>query len=178
MRWYVMRNGETQGPVDGVTVVGWIKGGMREASVRDETGGAWMPLAQSPFSQYVAKPKQSVATLIVLLVILGGVLLFGASMVGAYQPKITQECTMNGFGAGDCRFTNTGQRSGSACGNITVDRNVGAASESSAVFCSGDVARNSTTSVAFVVIGVNKMCASTERPWTEVCSFRFIEKKN
>lgn len=176
MQWYVMRNGETQGPVDGSVVVGWIRAGMHDASVRDEAGGNWMPLAQSPFAQYVARPKQSLATIVVLLAILGGVLMVGASTLGVYQPKISQECTMNGFGSGDCRFTNTGQRSGSACGHIVVDRNIGAASESSAIFCSGDVAQSSTTSVPFVVIGVNKMCAATEKPWTEVCSFRFVEK--
>ena len=60
MRWFVMRNGETQGPVDEAQLAGWIRGGMRDASVRDESGGSWMPLAQSPFASLVT-PDPAVA---------------------------------------------------------------------------------------------------------------------
>lgn len=50
MRWYVSRNGQTtETPVDDAQVAAWIQQGMTEAMIRDEQGGQWMPLAQSPF---------------------------------------------------------------------------------------------------------------------------------
>ena len=51
MRWFVSRNGETQGPFEDSVVAGWVRQGMADASVRDEAGGNWMPVAQSPFGQ-------------------------------------------------------------------------------------------------------------------------------
>jgi hypothetical protein len=50
-RWYVHRNGETGGPHDAQTIVGWIRGGMRDAVIRPETADpavAWLPLASDP----------------------------------------------------------------------------------------------------------------------------------
>ncbi len=53
MAWYVSRNGETMGPVDGELVRAWAKNGYHDMYVRDDSGGNWMPIAQSPFSQFV-----------------------------------------------------------------------------------------------------------------------------
>lgn len=49
MRWYVSRAGETVGPVDEAQVTAWVRGGMHDAMVRDEGGGPWTPVRQSPF---------------------------------------------------------------------------------------------------------------------------------
>ena len=50
MRWYVSRNGETAGPVEEAQLFEWVRGGMRDGMVRDEAGGPWTPLEQSPFA--------------------------------------------------------------------------------------------------------------------------------
>jgi hypothetical protein len=50
MRWYVSRNGETHGPLDEAQVVHWFRGGMHDAMVRDEAGGPWTPILQSPIA--------------------------------------------------------------------------------------------------------------------------------
>ncbi len=55
MRWFVSRNGQTSGPVDEAEVAAWVRGGMADASVRDEMGGNWMPVAQSPFASLVPR---------------------------------------------------------------------------------------------------------------------------
>lgn len=81
MRWYVSRQGETVGPVDEQTLVGWIRGGMRDASIRDETGGEWMALEMSPFAKLLAgSPAGPKAALVVGLACgLAGLLIFGVS---------------------------------------------------------------------------------------------------
>jgi hypothetical protein len=50
-RWFVHRNGETAGPHDAQTILGWIRSGMRDAVIRSETAdpsSPWLPLASSP----------------------------------------------------------------------------------------------------------------------------------
>jgi hypothetical protein len=56
MGWYVDRGGGSVGPVDGTIVVQWIQQGMRDGSVCDESTGVWVPIAQSPFAQFVVPP--------------------------------------------------------------------------------------------------------------------------
>lgn len=55
MKWYVMHEGKTAGPVDGEEIFKLGKQGELFPSmhVRDETG-AWMPILQSPFASVVA----------------------------------------------------------------------------------------------------------------------------
>ena len=53
MRWYVSRAGQTVGPVEESQLAEWVRGGMFDAYVRDEAGGAWMPVAQSPFASLI-----------------------------------------------------------------------------------------------------------------------------
>lgn len=52
MRWYVSRNGTTIGPIDEPSIAQMIQSepNMRAATVKDEHGSAWMPIAQSPFA--------------------------------------------------------------------------------------------------------------------------------
>jgi len=75
MRWYVSRNGETVGPVEEHEVAEWVRGGMRDASVRDEHGGAWMPVAASPFASILPPDaraaKQRRGAQLALLAIVG-----------------------------------------------------------------------------------------------------------
>lgn len=67
LRWFVHRNGETAGPHDEDTIVGWIRSGMREAVLRPDTtdpSSPWMPLAShAAFAAALhEKPKGSVPT--------------------------------------------------------------------------------------------------------------------
>lgn len=50
MRWYVSRQGETVGPVEPAQVTEWVRGGMTDAMVRDDAGGPWTAVLQSPFA--------------------------------------------------------------------------------------------------------------------------------
>jgi hypothetical protein len=57
MRWYVMQEGKTAGPLDGEEIFrqgreGRLSPGMH---IRDEAG-AWMPILQSPFASVVSSP--------------------------------------------------------------------------------------------------------------------------
>jgi hypothetical protein len=70
MRWYVSRNGEIAGPVEEAQVIEWVKGGMRDGTVRDEAGGPWTPLEQSRFAppgSASAGGSEALGTIIVLV---------------------------------------------------------------------------------------------------------------
>lgn len=56
MKWYVTINGETIGPIQGETIIESAREGKLRAGafVRDEAGGTWMPIEQSPFAAAVA----------------------------------------------------------------------------------------------------------------------------
>lgn len=56
MRWYVTKSGETTGPVDESQITEWVRAGLRGCMVRDDAGGAWMPLDESPFAPTTSKP--------------------------------------------------------------------------------------------------------------------------
>jgi hypothetical protein len=58
MRWYVSRNGQTVGPVDEHQVSEWIRAGMVDGMVRDEHGGPWMSLKESPFKGLLPRHLQ------------------------------------------------------------------------------------------------------------------------
>ncbi len=59
MRWYVNRAGETTGPFEEREVAELIAGGMADADVRDEQGGAWMSLDKSPFRRLLKTAERS-----------------------------------------------------------------------------------------------------------------------
>jgi hypothetical protein len=92
MRWYVSRNGETQGPIDEATVAQWVRAGMRDASVRDDAGGNWTPIAQSPFAALAARPQKSQSTLGILGAVGGGLLIavFGVRIFVFGSPSTPQ----------------------------------------------------------------------------------------
>src|ERR1019366_1473962 len=51
MRWYGNRNGESVGPVDEAQINAWIRGGMVDAKLQRESGGAWFPLRETQFQK-------------------------------------------------------------------------------------------------------------------------------
>jgi hypothetical protein len=126
-----------------------------------------------------ARPKVGQAFFIVggstLALFAFGVLCL-ALLRAVWQVPVTWECTMNGYGTGQCTFTNPSPHlfSSSACGYVGVSR-VGSSIGQSAVFCSGDVAPHSTTQVSFSIPAVSDGCGTTNgSPWTKVCSFDFV----
>lgn len=60
MRWFVMHEGKTEGPVEGEEVFRMGKVGrlFPTTHVRDEAG-AWMPITQSPFASAVSMPEEN-----------------------------------------------------------------------------------------------------------------------
>lgn len=117
--------------------------------------------------------------------------LVAALAVACGKPEIGQECTMNGFGAGSCSFTNKGGAAGSVCGHIVVRRNDLGEVAKSGSFCSGEVAKQSTAKVDFHVSAVNSACddpldssgsledlsarMKSRKSWSDNCSFSFVK---
>lgn len=136
------------------------------------------PQQQPPHPQYDPnfrpKPKGTPAWQMgLLLLLVGAPIGYGVFYYLRGEPKIEQSCRMNGFGKGECSFTNTGTGTGDVCGKIRVSRN-GGGSEESDLFCSGQVEKRSTKSVDFMVTGVSRLCdAPAGKDWRDVCSFTF-----
>jgi len=80
-------------------------------------------------------------------------------------------CVMNGYGKGDCSFTNTGKTAGAQCGYISVQ---GPGVVTSDQFCSGSVQPYSTTKVEFDIPAVNDLCDNGMESWTDKCKFDFV----
>lgn len=93
------------------------------------------------------------------------------------EPTIYEECTMNGTGAGVCRFTNVDDWVGAKCGSIKLERSDDAKRfAKTGVFCSGKVSGQTTVDASFEIIGVDKLCDHNfGKSWTDVCSFTFKE---
>ncbi len=68
MRWYVSRNGETHGPVEEALVAQWVRAGMRDARVRDETSAEWVALEKSPFAELLVRKVPRAAQVVVVVV--------------------------------------------------------------------------------------------------------------
>jgi hypothetical protein len=95
-----------------------------------------------------------------------------AAAAYANRPIIsTPACVMNGYGKGDCSFTNTGKTAGAQCGYISVQ---GPGVVTSEQFCSGSVQPYSTTKVEFDIPAVNDLCDNGMESWTEKCKFDFV----
>lgn len=69
MRWYFSRSGETAGPVDEPQIIEWVKAGAWDAMVQAETGGQWMPIAQSPFAAHLPRGKNPPLAQVVAVVV-------------------------------------------------------------------------------------------------------------
>ena len=87
------------------------------------------------------------------------------------RPIIEEECVMNGFGMGNCTFTNTGKTTGAVCGVIQVN---GPGQVHSGKFCSGQVEPQSTEKVEFHIPQVDQLCDNGFASWMEKCDFTFL----
>ena len=87
------------------------------------------------------------------------------------RPIIEAACVMNGFGEGNCKFTNTGKTAGPQCGNIVVQGPGVAKSEQ---FCSGLVQPYTTNKVEFSIPEVRELCSNGFEDWTKKCPFSFV----
>ena len=87
------------------------------------------------------------------------------------RPQISHECVMNGYGKGECSFTNIGKSAGAECGHIQVE---GPGVEESGQFCSGQVAPQTTTKVEFDIPSVDELCDNGMESWTKKCNFGFV----
>jgi len=104
------------------------------------------------------------------------VALFG--LMGCDKKKdtasLTYSCTMNGYGSGQCTFTNAASEGeGAKCGKIKVMRRDRQQEVVSEVFCSGKVEASSSKKVEFSIPQVNSLCEN-EGAWNLVCGFDFI----
>lgn len=106
-----------------------------------------------------------------LCIVIGLVFLSGCF----YNPELKINCTMNGFGSGECSFTNVNNYlSSAACIKIELYRvNVGLVSSSSAI-CSGEVGRMETKTVSFSLPDVSEKCTpdyNSNQSWADICNF-------
>lgn len=106
--------------------------------------------------------------------------------------NIQDNCTVNGLGTGSCQFTNTGPGSGTLCGRVKLTNVSNSRSDTSPLFCSGEVASKATTTVAFQMSApANGVCEvdnpsyaevgsaafDNRKSWTDVCSLEFVPEK-
>ena len=97
-----------------------------------------------------------------------------SALVGCTRPGVKPSCTMNGRGQGHCDFTSVGKKAGGNCGVISVHRVDTPEKADSDIFCSGEVAANSTVKVDFTIPAVDTMCSREPgKKWTEECVFTF-----
>jgi len=107
------------------------------------------------------------------------VLLVFGFLSGCGKSNVTEQCIMNGLGAGHCSFTNTGTVKGSVCGNIKVTKKLFGTAIESEIFCSGNVDVNSTVKVDFSIPAVDDFCDpghdayKNDISWTDICYFEF-----
>lgn len=95
-----------------------------------------------------------------------------AELAYAQRPIVEESCVMNGYGKGNCSFTNSGKTAGAVCGQIQVN---GPGTTYSNKFCSGMVQPMTTTKVEFDIPAVDQLCDNGFASWTEKCSFDFIK---
>ncbi len=131
----------------------------------------------------ITKTQQIIAGVIgTALIISGGVALKkqqdevaakkAAELAYANRPIIEASCTMNGYGQGECNFTNSGKTAGAKCGTINVQ---GPGVVQSDKFCSGMVQPMSTEKVDFKIPAVDELCDNGFEDWRDKCSFDFYE---
>jgi hypothetical protein len=95
-----------------------------------------------------------------------------AELAYANRPIVEESCVMNGWGQGECSFTNSGKTAGAKCGTINVQ---GPGMAQSDKFCSGMVEPMSTEKVEFKIPAVNELCDNGFESWTKKCDFTFVE---
>jgi hypothetical protein len=96
-----------------------------------------------------------------------------AELAYANRPIVNEACIMDGYGKGNCDFTNTGKTAGAICGVIQVN---GPGIANSNKFCSGMVAPMSTTKVEFNIPAVDQLCDNGFNDWRDKCDFSFVKE--
>jgi hypothetical protein len=131
----------------------------------------------------ITKTQQIIAGIIgATLIIVGGTTIKkqhdeaaakkAAELAYANRPIVEESCVMNGWGQGECSFTNSGKTAGAKCGTINVQ---GPGMAQSDKFCSGMVEPMSTEKVEFKIPAVNELCDNGFESWTKKCDFTFVE---
>jgi hypothetical protein len=131
----------------------------------------------------ITKTQKIITAVIGGIVILGGAITAktahdkeqakkAAELAYANRPIVEESCVMNGYGKGECNFTNTGKTTGAKCGSIRVD---GPGVVNSEKFCSGQVAPMSTEKVEFNIPAVDELCDNGFDDWRDKCEFNFVE---
>ena len=95
-----------------------------------------------------------------------------AELAYANRPIIEASCLMDGYGKGECSFTNSGKTAGAKCGVINVQ---GPGVVQSDKFCSGMVQPMSTEKVEFKIPAVDELCDNGFEDWRDKCGFDFVE---
>jgi len=102
-------------------------------------------------------------------------LALAAMAMGCGNADIKEDCTVNGYGAGKCSFSNTGDAEGSKCISIDVFRYEDFQSAGAVTVCSGVVAPMSTKDATFQLVGLDDMCKNDDGKWFDVCGL-FVNK--
>lgn len=120
------------------------------------------------------RKKAAAGVAVGALVGVGVFLYLGLSKDGeAAREELRPECTMNGAGKGTCVFSNIGPETQSGCGSIVVKCEGNADYKKSVKFCSGEIGRNETRQVEFVVAEMDRI---TPRygDWRDSCNFIWV----
>ena len=131
---------------------------LRERAKKDPF---WLLMAAIPFA---------VGSLCVLTAVI-------AVLLAVLEPQepLDPDCTMNGYGEGQCVFTNTTKRTARACGRIRANcSTTGSRLRSSALFCSGDVAPGESRTRSFTVPGFDYN-VPVVGDWRDSCWFYWVE---
>jgi hypothetical protein len=122
--------------------------------------------------------RRQVEIVAIVLFVVGGI--WAIQALGSKIDPMLAACTMNGFGAGECTFTNRGFVPQRMCGHVTVTESYGSSSADSPPLCTGFVWPKSSAQQSFVVSETRKMCSAKKDPfglastWSEACSFTFV----
>ena len=108
--------------------------------------------------------------------------LFSIILVGCGEAQIVAECTMNGFGHGQCSFSNVGTARGAGCGKGVAYRIQGEPANwddgmiiYGPILCTGDLTPSSTTQQVFSIPQTSLLCIDHNRDvWTHNCEFQYV----
>lgn len=97
--------------------------------------------------------------------------LMGFSLFG--KPEINVSCSINGYGSGECTFTNTGNASGKVCGKVKLVNTVSYWKKPiySETICSGKVEESSSVAVSVHLSGASDLC-----DYSSSCSYAWEEQ--
>lgn len=100
-------------------------------------------------------------------------------VIRTVDPQMWTSCPMNGFGSGECTFTNRGIVPDRVCGKVTVKRTMNGETASTPTICSGWLLPSSSVQISFVLPDTRSVCATpyySHQEWSDVCKFGFAEE--